>query len=883
MKNLVLCLGVLLSLTVSAQHVPKSLTASNGQFIGFYQYTPTNYNSSTKYPVIIFLHGIGERGNGTTDLPNLLGLGVPGAINGGHNMTFTWNGKTETFLVLSPQLDTKYGSWQNFYVEEMINYAKKNLSIDENRIYLTGLSLGGGGVWSYSGATVDNAKKLAAIGVCCGTCQNLNYCNYATANLPVWAFHANDDGTVGAGCTTGAISAINKCNPAVAPYMTIWPDGQHWIWGRVFSTDYSWQNPNIYEWFLGQDKSKAVNKRPVAEAGSALSILNTLGVVTLDASKSTDADGKIVRSIWRKISGPAYGNITAAVSINGNTTVTGLTLAGTYQYELKVVDDRADWSLDTVTVTVGVGSGTTTNKLPTASAGADVTITLPTNSVTLTGTGTDADGYIAAYGWTKSSGPTSGTIVSSTSAKTEISNLAEGTYTFKLTVTDNNSATATDEVTVVVNPVAGSKPTTSTANAGDDATITLPTTIVTLDGSASVDPYGGSLKSYKWVKTSGPTGGTVTSSASVTTTATGLTEGTYVFSLTVWDSKWVPVTDTKTVIVKPATTTTPSTGGGTVTKVANAGADITITLPTTATTLNGSASTDPNGVIKSWKWAQISGPGTATIASSTSSVSAVSALKQGTYAFKLTVWNNQWVPVNDTVQVIVKAATSSSNSTSGADGLPADGSVANAGANITVSLPSNSATLDGSASSDPAGAIKAWSWTKISGPEQHNIANASVATTTVSNLVEGTYQFKLVVWDSKWVPYADTVIVTVVSSSTALRSTSAASVTTTETARSTTSTTTTEARTSAYAEQVLLYPNPVKTSLNVQTTSSNTGASMVSVYDMSGKLMQKTAFQKSAVLHQQSLNVANLAPGVYSIEVVIDNKTRFNSKFVKQP
>src|ERR1041384_655690 len=144
-KLLLLCLSALIVLTVSAQHVPKSLTAANGQFIGFYQYTPTNYSSTpnTKHPLIIFLHGIGERGNGTTDLKNILGLGVPGAINAGHNMTFTWNGKTETFLVLSPQLSGAYGGWQNFYVDEMIEYAKKNLRIDENRIFLTGLSLGG--------------------------------------------------------------------------------------------------------------------------------------------------------------------------------------------------------------------------------------------------------------------------------------------------------------------------------------------------------------------------------------------------------------------------------------------------------------------------------------------------------------------------------------------------------------------------------------------------------------------------------------------------------------------------------------------------------------------------------------------------------------------
>ncbi len=107
---------------------------------------------------------------------------------------------------------------------------------------------------------------------------------YTNANLPVWAFHAQDDGTVGAGCTTGAITAINNQNPVVKPYMTIWPTGQHWIWGRVYDTEYNWQNPNLYEWFLGQNKSLPPNKRPVANAGNPLSILSTLGIVTLKAS-----------------------------------------------------------------------------------------------------------------------------------------------------------------------------------------------------------------------------------------------------------------------------------------------------------------------------------------------------------------------------------------------------------------------------------------------------------------------------------------------------------------------------------------------------------------------------------------------------------------------
>src|SRR5882724_389547 len=106
MRTLLLCAGILLSVLASAQQVAKGLTAANGVFIGFEQYTPANYasNPNTKYPLIIFLHGIGERGNGTTELANVNANGIPKYISQGNTMTFTWNGKTETFLVLSPQL-----------------------------------------------------------------------------------------------------------------------------------------------------------------------------------------------------------------------------------------------------------------------------------------------------------------------------------------------------------------------------------------------------------------------------------------------------------------------------------------------------------------------------------------------------------------------------------------------------------------------------------------------------------------------------------------------------------------------------------------------------------------------------------------------------------
>ncbi|HYJ37466.1 MAG TPA: hypothetical protein VEV87_02575, partial [Chitinophagaceae bacterium] len=120
MKKLFFGLILLVPFLVSAQQVARSLTASNGQLVGFYEFKPADYNNnpSATFPLIIFLHGIGERGDGLGGLVNMVGVGIPGYINRGATMNF--NG--QSFLVLSPQLHFNYGSWQNFYIDEMLNY-----------------------------------------------------------------------------------------------------------------------------------------------------------------------------------------------------------------------------------------------------------------------------------------------------------------------------------------------------------------------------------------------------------------------------------------------------------------------------------------------------------------------------------------------------------------------------------------------------------------------------------------------------------------------------------------------------------------------------------------------------------------------------------------
>ncbi|MFM9909763.1 MAG: PKD domain-containing protein [Chitinophagaceae bacterium] len=731
----------------AAQQIAKNLTASNGVFIGFYEYKPVDYNTdlTTKYPVIIFLHGIGERGDGVTNLPLVLSNGVPKNINAGHTMRFFWNGKWETFLVLSPQLSNVYGDWPNFYVDEMLKYAKQNLRIDPNRVFLTGLSLGGGSVWRYASSTLAAANEFAGIAPVCGTCAIGNPCNISNAKLPVWAFHALDDGIVGAGCTTSSILGINNCNPAVKPLMTLYPSGGHGIWGRSYDTEYNYHDPNMYEWFLGQNRSLPTNILPIAKAGNDQAIsLNTN--VTLNGSNSTDADGNLVRYTWSKLSGPASGVINSPVTTNGISTISGLTIEGTYQYELKVLDNRASSSLDTITITVTTGiSGT--NNAPFAKAGPDISLTLPTNNTTLNGASSyDSDGSIINFSWTKISGPTQYFLSSPSNPSSSLTNLVQGSYNFQLLVTDNNGSSSKDTVAVIINTTA---PPPSNyypiARAGSDITITLPSNSVSLNSNSSYDPDG-IIVSYNWSKISGPTQYTISNSSEVAPTVSALASGSYHFRLMVTDDGGLSTYDTVVVIVNSNGSQSPPLTNS---PLAKAGADISINLPTNSVSVNGYNSYDPDGIIVSYNWSKISGPVQYNISNVSDGATTITNLAQGSYQFRLLVTDNSGSTGMDTVMVtVLPGAAPPPNSLA---------PIAKAGPNFSLTLPTNTGTLNGYNSYDPDGIIVSYNWSKIAGPAQYNISNVSNGSTTVTNLVQGSYKFRLSVADNSGMTADDTV------------------------------------------------------------------------------------------------------------------------------
>ena len=184
------------------------------------------------------------------------------------------------------------------------------------------------------------------------------------------------------------------------------------------------------------------NILPTANAGSDQTITLPVNTILLNG-KGADPDGSISTYKWIKISGPVPGTITNSNS--AATTVTSL-VQGVYKFELRVTDNNAATTVDTVQVTVNPA-----NILPAAKAGNDQIITLPLSTVTLSGSGTDADGTISAYRWLKISGPVPATLTNSIASSTTVTALVQGIYQFQLRVTDNKGGTAVDTLQVTVN------------------------------------------------------------------------------------------------------------------------------------------------------------------------------------------------------------------------------------------------------------------------------------------------------------------------------------------------------------------------------------------------------------------------------------------------
>jgi len=277
------------------------------------------------------------------------------------------------------------------------------------------------------------------------------------------------------------------------------------------------------------------------------------------------------------------------------------------------------------------------------------------------------------------------------------------------------------------------------AIAGPDQSVTLPTDSISLDGSASSDPDG-TISEWLWTKISGPASYNIGNAAVAKTIVRNLDTGVYRFELKVTDNGRLIAKDTLQIMVDDPDINQPP--------VADAGPDQTITLPISTTSLDGSGSTDPDNNIASYSWTKIAGPSSFSITNSNTVLTQITNLVQGVYQFELKVTDADALFSKDTVQILVDDPS--------ANQPP----VANAGPDQTITLPTSTTSLDGSASTDPDNNITSYLWTKISGPSS-NIINTNSVQTQVTNLVQGVYQFELKVTDAGGISSKDSVQVTV--------------------------------------------------------------------------------------------------------------------------
>nr|HPM32792.1 PKD domain-containing protein [Chryseolinea sp.] len=405
-------------------------------------------------------------------------------------------------------------------------------------------------------------------------------------------------------------------------------------WDKVYSPSHTYYSPNLYEWFLSKTLS-TVGGLPVANAGTDQSITLPTNTTILTGSGS-DSDGQIVSYLWNQTSGPTTATTSA---LNQPVLTISNCVQGEYTFTLTVTDNSNKTAVDAVSVFVAP-------KIiipPTAEAGNDKIITLPTNTVVLTGSGSDSDGTITSYSWKQSSGPTAATTSPLDQPALTVSNCAQGSYTFKLTVTDNDNAVATDSVSINIASGVNLPP---VVNAGADKTLSLPATTTTLNAVAS-DPDG-SIASYVWTKVWGPSV-TLTNANTSALSIVATDAGTYTFKVTVTDNKGLKTSDNINVIIKKAV------------PLANAGADQQIISPTSETILQG-IGTDADGTIISYAWTQSSGPAAIINDPTLPSVTVSQLTTTGEYVFLLTVTDNDNQKGTDYVKVIVSKSGTSQTS-----------------------------------------------------------------------------------------------------------------------------------------------------------------------------------------------------------------------------
>ena len=202
-------------------------------------YLPKDYSSKSRkrWPLILFLHGAGERGN---DISKVAAHGPPRLAK---------QGKDFPFIIVSPQCPNGQ-RWDNDLLLALLDEVEGKYKVDTGRVYLTGLSMGGFGTWNLG---LTHPERFAAIAPICGGGDPIVLLLAdpkrvaATKSLGVWAFHGAKDPVVKPEESQRMVEALRKFGCKEVE-LTVYPEAQHDSWTETYN------NPKLYEWFLAHQR-----------------------------------------------------------------------------------------------------------------------------------------------------------------------------------------------------------------------------------------------------------------------------------------------------------------------------------------------------------------------------------------------------------------------------------------------------------------------------------------------------------------------------------------------------------------------------------------------------------------------------------------------------
>jgi predicted peptidase len=195
-------------------------------------YLPAGFEAHGKrrYPLLIFLHGSGEAGH---DLNKLKVQGPPRIVETRPDFPF---------IVASPQAADGDLGFDADVLDALLDELIDRLPIDPDRVYLTGLSLGG--EWTYGWASA-HPERFAAIAPVSGEWTDAVACRLK--NVPVWSFHGAQDDVVPLAEDQAMVKAINDCGGSAR--ITVYPETGHDAWTQAYATE------ELYAWLLQHRRS----------------------------------------------------------------------------------------------------------------------------------------------------------------------------------------------------------------------------------------------------------------------------------------------------------------------------------------------------------------------------------------------------------------------------------------------------------------------------------------------------------------------------------------------------------------------------------------------------------------------------------------------------